>query len=79
MELIIKKFKDLVWQEIQQENNWFKQTKQLVTVTYKDIDVQCVVEYNEIDIERISDIEIVYSDRENELTNIIEFLNRELW
>lgn len=79
MELIIKHFKDLVWQEIQKENNWFKQTKQLVTVNYKDIDIQCIVEYNEEDIERISDIEIVYSDRENELTNIIEYLNKELW
>lgn len=75
---ILEKFKALAFQEVQTENNWFKVTEQFISFYYKDVLFQCFVKYNENEIESITDIDIVYSDRETNFSNLIEFLNDKL-
>lgn len=73
---ILENFKELAFQEVQTENNWFKDEYQFISFYYKDILFQCNVKYNENEIESITDIDIVYSDRETNFSNLIELLNK---
>lgn len=75
---ILEKFKALAFQEVQSENNWFKDKYQFITFHYKDILFECNVKYNEDEIESIWNIGIVESDRETEFSNLIYFLNDKL-
>jgi len=76
---LLEKFKALAFQEVQTENNWFKDKYQFITFYYEDVLFQCNVKYNEDEIESIWDIDIVEAvERETNFSNLIEFLNDKL-
>lgn len=75
---ILEKFKELAFQEVQTENNWFKDNHQFITFYYKDILFECNMKYNRVEIESIWSIGIAEADRETDFSNLIDFLNDNL-